>query len=149
LYAGVIAAGIFLLLASGTALAGSAAGRMPVAGIVVLLALIGLLGLRDKVSFLGARPEIYLPVMVISLFSPDQWIVGWQLVLLFIWWGAASSKLNKHFPFVVSVMMSNGPLIRSRFFKRRLWRNYPDDMLPSRETALLAHFGTVQEFLWP
>ena len=149
LYAGVVGAGLFLLLASGTDVAGSQAGRLPTAGIAVLLVLLGLLGLRDKVSFLGARPEIYLPILVISLFAPDEWIVGWQLVLLFIWWGAASSKLNRHFPFVVSVMVSNAPLVRSKAVKRRLWRSYPDDMLPSRGAALLAHFGTVQEFAWP
>jgi Transmembrane protein of unknown function (DUF3556) len=149
LYAGVVAAGMFLLFASGTDAAGAEAGRLPIAGIVVLLALLGLLGLRDKVSFLGARPEIYVPVLVISLFAPDQWIVGWQFVLLFIWWGAASSKLNKHFPFVVSAMVSNAPLVRLKAVKRRLWRNYPDDMLPSRELSLFAHFGTLQEFAWP
>jgi hypothetical protein len=149
LYAGVIAAGIFLLLSSGTDSAGLAAGRMPTAGIVVLLVLLGLLGLRDKVSFLGARPEIYCPILVISLFAPDQWIVGWQFVLLFIWWGAASSKLNRHFPFVVSVMVSNAPVVRTKALKRRLWRSYPDDMRPSRELALFAHFGTLQEFVWP
>jgi hypothetical protein len=149
LYAGVVAAAVFLLLASGTDVADTTAGRLPAAGIVVLLVLLGLLGLRDKVSFLGARPEIYCPVLVISLFAPDQWIVAWQFVLLFIWWGAASSKLNKHFPFVVSVMVSNAPLVRIKALKRRLWRNYPDDMRPSRELALFAHFGTVQEFLWP
>ena len=149
LYAGVIAASVYLLLAAGTDVAGTEAGRIPVAGIAVLIGLLALLGLRDKVSFLGARPEVYLPVLVISLFAPGQWIVGWQLVLLFIWWGAAASKLNKHFPFVVSTMVSNAPLIRSRWIKRRLWRDYPNDMLPSRATALLAHFGTVQEFVWP
>jgi len=149
LYAAVIAASLYLLLASGTDVAGTEAGRIPVGGIAVLLVLLALLGLRDKVAFLGARPEVYVPVLVISLFAPGQWIVGWQLVLLFIWWGAAASKLNKHFPFVVSTMVSNAPLIRSRWLKRRLWRDYPEDMLPSRGTALLAHFGTVQEFVWP
>ena len=149
LYAGVVAAGLFLLFASGTDAAGAEAGRLPSAGIVVLLTLLALLGLRDKVSFLGARPEIYVPVLVVSLFAPDQWIVGWQFVLLFIWWGAATSKLNKHFPFVVSAMVSNAPLVRLKAVKRRLWRDYPNDMLPSRECALFAHFGTVQELVWP
>ena len=46
-------------------------------------------------------------------------------------------------------MMSNAPLIRSRAFKRRLWRDYPEDMRPSRLSAGIAHFGTVQEFTWP
>ena len=80
----------------------------------MLLGLLGLLGLRDKVSFLGARPEIYATMLVVGLFPVDQWIVAWQFIFLFIWWGAASSKLNHHFPFVVSTMMSNAPLIRSQ-----------------------------------
>ncbi len=105
--------------------------------------------MRDKVSFLGARPEIYAPMLAVGLFSVASWIVAWQFLFLFIWWGAASSKLNKHFPFVVSAMMSNAPLIRSKWFKRRLWRDYPDDMRPSKMSAAIAHFGTVQEFLWP
>jgi len=74
--------------------------------------------------------------------------VAWQFVFLFIWWGAASSKLNSHFPFVVSTMMSNAPLI-PRSIKPRLWRDYPEDMMPSRLSAAIAHLGTVQEFLWP
>jgi hypothetical protein len=149
LYAGVLASGIFLLAASGVDAAGTAAGKLPPAGIAVLFGFLGLLGLRDKVSFLGSRPEIYVTILAVGLFPIDQWIVAWQFVLLFIWWGAASSKLNRHFPFVVSTMMSNAPLIRSRAFKRRLWRHYPDDMRPSKLAAAIAHFGTVQEFGWP
>jgi hypothetical protein len=147
LYAGVLAAAVFLLVASGTGDAGSA-GKLPPAGIAVLLGLLGLLGLRDKVSFLGARPEIYATMLVVGLFPVENWIVAWQFVFLFIWWGAASSKLNSHFPFVVSAMMSNAPLI-PRAVKRRLWRDYPEDMMPSRMAAAIAHFGTVQEFVWP
>jgi len=149
LYAAVIATGLYLLFAAGTDAAGTAAGRMSPAGIAVLLALLGLLGLRDKVSFLGARPEIYATMLAVGLFSVDQWVVAWQFVFLFIWWGAASSKLNRHFPFVVSAMISNAPLVGPKALKRRLWRDYPNDMLPSRLSAGLAHFGTVQEFGWP
>ena len=148
LYAGVIASGIFLLAASGVDAAGASAGKLPPAGIAVLFGFLGLLGLRDKVSFLGARPEIYVTMLAVGLFPIDQWIVAWQFVFLFIWWGAASSKLNSHFPFVVSTMMSNAPLI-PRAVKRRLWRDYPEDMMPSRQAAAIAHLGTVQEFLWP
>jgi hypothetical protein len=149
LYAGVIASAVFLLAASGVDADGTSAGKLPPAGIAVLFGFLGLLGLRDKVSFLGARPEIYGTILFVCLFPIDQWIVAWQFVLFFIWWGAASSKLNFHFPFVVSTMMSNAPLIRSRGFKRRLWRDYPEDMRPSRLAAGIAHFGTVQEFFWP
>jgi hypothetical protein len=149
LYAAVLGIGLFLLFADGVDAAGASAGKLPPEGIVALLAALCLLGLRDKVSFLGSRPEIYGTMLVVGLFPVDQWIVAWQFVFLFIWWGAASSKLNHHFPFVVSTMMSNAPLIRSRAFKRRLWRDYPEDMRPSKLSAAIAHFGTVQEFTWP
>jgi hypothetical protein len=149
LYLGVIASAIFLLAASGVDAPGTAAGKLPPAGIAVLLGLLVLLGLRDKVSFLGARPEIYATMLLVGLFPVEQWIAAWQFIFVFIWWAAASSKLNSHFPFVVSTMMSNAPLIRSRAFKRRLWRDYPEDMRPSRLSASIAHFGTVQEFTWP
>ena len=112
LYAAVLAAAIFLLAASGVDSGDGFAGKLPPAGIAALLGLLGLLGLRDKVSFLGARPEIYATVLVVGLFPLEHWVVAWQFVFLFIWWGAASSKLNRHFPFVVSTMMSNAPLIR-------------------------------------
>ena len=46
---------------------------------------------------------------LVGLFPVDQWIVAWQFIFVFIWWGAASSKLNRHFPFVVSTMISNAP----------------------------------------
>jgi len=147
LYAGVLGTAIFLLAASGVGDAGSA-GKLPPLGIAVLFGFLGLLGLRDKVSFLGARPEIYVTVLLVGLFPVENWIVAWQLVFLVIWWGAASSKLNSHFPFVVSTMMSNAPLI-PKSLRRRLWRDYPEDMMPSRLAAGIAHLGTVQEFLWP
>jgi hypothetical protein len=149
LYSSIVVAGLYLLLASGADAAGGSAGRLAPLGIAVLLALLALLGLRDKVSFLGARPEIYATILAVGLFPVGQWIVAWQLVFLFIWWGAASSKLNRHFPFVVSTMISNAPLVLSKAFKRKLWRDYPEDMRPSRLAAGLAHFGTVQEFGWP
>jgi hypothetical protein len=149
LYAAVLAAGLYLLFASGVDATAGSAGRIAPAGIAVLLALLALLGLRDKVAFLGARPEIYATMLAVGLFPVDQWIVAWQLVFVFIWWGAASSKLNRHFPFVVSVMISNAPLVGSKALKRRLWRDFPEDMRPSRLTAGIAHFGTVQEFGWP
>jgi hypothetical protein len=149
LYAGVLASGVFLLAASGVDADGTSAGRLPPEGIAVLLGLLALLGLRDKVSFLGARPEIYGPMLAVGLFPVDQWIVGWQFIFVFIWWGAAASKLNHHFPFVVTAMLSNAPWNRSKAFRRRLWRDFPEDMRPSRLGAVIAHFGTVQEFTWP
>ncbi len=149
LYIGVLASGLYLLFSTGVDADGLAAGRMAPAGIAVLLGLLALLGLRDKVSFLGARPEIYATMLAVGLFPVDQWIVAWQFVFIFIWWGAASSKLNRHFPFVVSTMIANAPLVGPKALKRKLWRDYPEDMRPSKLVAGISHFGTVQEYGWP
>jgi hypothetical protein len=92
---------------------------------------------------------VYGFVLLVSLFPARNMIVGWQFVLFFIWAGAAISKLNKHFPFVVAVMVSNTPWNRSRKAKGRLYRNYPDDLRPSRFAALAAHIGTAYEFTLP
>ena len=72
LYAGVLGSAIFLLAANGDHIAGTAAGRLPQAGIAVLLGFLVLLGLRDKVSFLGARPEIYATMLAVGLFPPTS-----------------------------------------------------------------------------
>jgi hypothetical protein len=149
LYAGVLATGFYLLLGDGEASSGLAAGRLDPVAIAVLLAFLGLLGLRDKVSFLGARPEVYGFLLIVFLFPINNLIVASQLVFVCIWLGAASSKLNRHFPFVVSVMISNTPWNRSRTAKARLYRRHPDDLVPSRYAGLAAHLGTVIEFTLP
>jgi hypothetical protein len=115
----------------------------------VMLALLAALGLRDKVPFLAARAEIYGTLAIIFLFPLTNLVIAAQLVFLCIWWGAASSKLNRHFPFVVTVMISNTPWNRSRAMKRRLYRRHPEDLLPSRFGAAVAHLGTVMEFTLP
>jgi len=149
LYAGLIGAALFLLLSDGAAVAGAAAGRLDPAVVGALLAIMVLLGLRDKVPFLAARAEIYGNLMILFLFPLGNMIVAAQIVFVCIWWGAASSKLNRHFPFVVTVMISNTPWNRSRWAKRRLYRNHPDDLLPSSIGNLSAHMGTVLEFTLP
>jgi Transmembrane protein of unknown function (DUF3556) len=77
LYAGVLGAGAYLLVSSGQFVAGTSAGRLHPAAIAVLLALWALLGLRDKVSFLAGRPEVYGFLLLVSLFGTRNLIVGW------------------------------------------------------------------------
>ncbi len=149
LYAGMIASAVYLLAANGEAVSGWRAGRLDTTAIGVLLGFLVLLGLRDKVSFLSARPELYGLLLIVFLFPIGNLFVASQLVLVCIWWGAAASKLNKHFPFVVAVMISNTPWNRSRAAKRRLYENYPDDLRPSQRAAFAAHLGTVMEFSLP
>ena len=143
LYAAVLAVGLFLLLSEGEV------GQLDRSTIVVLLGLLVLLGLRDKIPFLASRPEVYGLFLIVSLFPDETWIVGWQLVMVCIWWGAAASKLNHHFPYVISVMVSNTPWNRSRKMKAMLYRDWPNDVRPSRHAEFAAHLGTAWEFGWP
>ncbi|GAC1434302.1 MAG: DUF3556 domain-containing protein [Solirubrobacteraceae bacterium] len=149
LYAGLLAAAGYLLLAGGSDRAPGFAGRLDTTAIAIALAFLAALGLRDKVPFLAARSELYGMLLVIFLFPLHDLIVGAQLTFVAIWLGAASSKLNRHFPFVVSVMISNTPWNRSRAAKQRLYTKHPDDLRPSTIGALSAHLGTVIEFTLP
>jgi len=145
LYGALLAALVFLLLSGGV----DSPARLDPVAVGVMLAILGALGLRDKVPFLAARAEIYGNLALIFLFPLTNLVIAAQLVFFCIWWGAASSKLNRHFPFVVTVMISNTPWNRSRAMKRRLYTRHPDDLLPSRMGAAAAHFGTVMEFTLP
>jgi hypothetical protein len=145
LYIGLIGTALYLLVSPG--MDGSA--RLDPLAVGVMLAFLGALGLRDKVPFLAARAEIYGSLAIIFLFPLTNMVIAAQLVFFCIWWGAAASKLNRHFPFVVTVMISNTPWNKSRRAKRQLYANHPENLLPSRIGALSAHLGTVIEFTLP
>lgn len=61
----------------------------------------------------------------------------------------AISKLNKHFPSVISTMMSNNPIFRPRFIKRKFFEHFPDDLRPGRLSRFMAHLSTAIEMLVP
>ena len=114
-------------------------GVLPVWQIATILGLLAVCGLRDKVIFLAARGEVYAALTVTFLFAGVDMIVAAKVVFVVIWMGAATSKLNKHFPFVVSTMMSNSPVIRPRFIKRMFFEKFPDDLRPGRLSRFFAH----------
>jgi hypothetical protein len=153
LYAGLLAAALYLLVSPGADATApwtdGTVSRLYPAAVGVLLALLAALGLRDKVPFLAARAEVYGNLALIFLFPLTSMVIAAQLVFFCIWWGAASSKLNRHFPFVVTVMISNTPWNKSRAAKRRLYTDHPENLLPSRVGAMSAHLGTVIEFTLP
>ena len=128
---------------------GTTVGLLPVWEIVVILLLLAVLGLRDKVIFLAARGEVYATLAVTFLFGGVDMIVASKLVFLVIWMSAATSKLNKHFPFVISTMMSNNPLLRPRFIKRMFFKKFPDDLRPGLLSKTVAHLGTLVEMAVP
>jgi hypothetical protein len=111
---------------------------------VILAAIVALLGIADKTIFLAARAEHYWVTIVCLAFSP-QWIAGAKAVQLALWFWAGFSKLNHHFPTVVCVMTSNGPFTRFRWLRKRMYRDYPNDLRPSRLATAMAHAGTVLE----
>lgn len=131
---------------------GTTVGLLPAWQIVLILLLLGVLGLRDKVIFLAARGEVYATLTVTFLFgrlNGIDMIVAAKLVFLVIWIGAATSKLNRHFPFVISTMMSNNPLFRPRFIKRMFFKKFPGDLRPGLLSRIVAHVSTVIEMCVP
>ncbi|MBH0777853.1 DUF3556 domain-containing protein [Nocardia bovistercoris] len=130
---------------------GTAAGVLPTWQIWGVLGLLAVLGLRDKVVFLAARGEVYGALTVAFLFAGYgvDMIIAAKLVCVVIWMGAATSKLTKHFPFVISTMMSNNPVLRSRSVKRKFFERFPDDLRPGRRSRVIAHLSTAVEGLVP
>ena len=154
LYAGVLVACGWILLAPGagpvsTSLVSTEVGVIDPVRVLPLAILLPLLGLRDQTIFLAARPEHYFLATLLFFLPPVEMLAAAQLGMLLLWWGAATSKLNHHFPFVVSIMISNAPLHASGALKRRLYRNFPDDLRPSWLSTLLARGGTAVEFVVP
>jgi hypothetical protein len=152
LYAALLVVLLVALFSDGTGpipALGTTVGVLPLWQIWTILGLLAVLGLRDKVIFLAARGEVYASLTVAFLFAGVDMIIAAKLVCLVIWLGAATSKLNKHFPFVISTMMSNNPVIRPRFIKRKFFERFPDDLRPGRLSRRLAHFSTAIEGLVP
>ncbi|HEV3190789.1 MAG TPA: DUF3556 domain-containing protein, partial [Polyangiaceae bacterium] len=119
-----------------------------VAHFLPIAALLPLLGIADKTVFLAARAEHYWVTILCFVFA-GNWIAGAKAVELALWFWAGFSKLNHHFPTVACVMTSNGPFTRFEWLRRRLYRNYPRDLRPSRLATIMAHAGTALEFAVP
>jgi uncharacterized membrane protein YkgB len=115
---------------------------------IVLLALIGL---RDKIIFLGARGEQYLPALFFFAVLPFvDMIIALKLLIVVVWIGAGVSKFGKHFANVVPPMVSNSPFMPFKWLKRAHYRDYPNDIRPSRVGDLMAHVGgTTVEIILP
>jgi hypothetical protein len=112
--------------------------------------LIPVFGVLDKTLFLAARAEHYYVALVCLVVASggDLWVSGCKLVWCFIWFWAATSKVNHHFPSVIMFMMNNGPFFPN-FLKKRLFTNFPNDLNPSRLAVFMAHMGTLTEYSIP
>lgn len=156
LYAIVLGGAVWALLSPGHGGPVTAAGDVglidPVRVAPTIVAL-ALLGLRDKTIFLAARGEHYWLKLLVFFFPFADQIAAFKIIMLFLWWGAATSKLNHHFPYVVAVMTSNNALLRARIFnpvKHLLYRDHVNDLRPTWLPKAMAHVGgTTAEFIVP
>ncbi len=126
-------------------------GRVSPVLMVILGVLLIALGLRDKVFFLQARGEQYLPAIVFfALYGAVDMIVALKLLIVVVWVGAGFSKFGKHFGMVVPPMVSNTPWVPFKAMKRANYQKFPEDLRPSHNANLLAHIGgTLVEIAAP
>ena len=128
--------------ASETAAIGPNKGLVPTAEIVPIIGLLVALGLRDKVFFLAARGEQYIPALIFFAFFPFvDMVVAAKLLIVIVWTGAAFSKFGRHFANVIPPMVSNTPWLFVKTIKRLHYRNFPEDLRPSERAVGLAHVG--------
>jgi len=156
LYVAVIATLVLALAMPGRDDAGISAlgfdgGRVAPWLMYVLGALLVVLGLRDKVVFLQARGEQYLPAIVFfAAYGALDMVVALKLLIVVVWVGAGFSKFGKHFGMVVPPMVSNTPWVPSKALKRANYADFPEDLRPSHNGNLLAHVGgTLVEIVAP
>jgi hypothetical protein len=125
-----------------------AAPTLDAAMIVPIVAIVPVLGLADRTIFLALRAEHYWTTMV-CFAAAGNWIAGAKAVQLALWFWAGFSKLNHHFPTVVCVMISNSPILRLPWLRRRMYRRFPEDLRPSRLAVAMSHAGTALELSVP
>ena len=115
-------------------------GLVAPAAIIAVIGLLVILGLRDKVLFIAARAEQYLPALIFMAFFPFvDMIVAAKLLIVIVWFGAGFSKCNRHFPNVLGPMVSNVPWLPVKAIKRMHYANFPEDLRPSKLTYRIAH----------
>ena len=108
-------------------------------------------GLRDKIVFLAARGEQYVPAIVfMAILGRTDLVIALKLLIVVVWVGAGFSKIGDHFINVVPPMVSNAPFNPSRRLRRLHYRDVPDDLSPSRFAWFMAHVGgTLVEIVVP
>jgi Transmembrane protein of unknown function (DUF3556) len=132
------------------AVPGNTSGLVNPALLIAPIALLVLVGLRDKTIFLAARGEQYLPVLVIFAVLPFvNMIIALKIVIVVVWVGAGWSKFGKHFSNVIPPMVSN-TIFMPKWVRRAHYRDFGRDMLPSRLADFMAHVnGTTVEIIAP
>src|SRR3984957_14324382 len=133
------------------AVPGNTSGLILPGLVVPVIVLMVLNGLRDKIIFLAARGEQYLPALVFFTVLPFvDMIIALKLLIVAVWMGAGFSKLGRHFVNVVPPMVSNSPGVPFQWIKGAHYRRLPNDIRPSRLAHLVADGGgTFVEIITP
>ncbi|QLL08592.1 DUF3556 domain-containing protein [Mycobacterium vicinigordonae] len=133
------------------ALPDNTSGLVNPALLIAPMALLVLIGLRDKTIFLAARGEQYFPALVFFTVLPfTDMIIALKMLIVVVWVGAGFSKFGKHFSSVIPPMVSNSPFIPFKWLKRAHYRDFPRDMRPSKVAGFMAHVnGTLVEIVAP
>lgn len=117
-------------------------GLIVPAALLPIIALLVVLGLRDKTIFLAARSEQWLPALIFFAFFPFvDMIVAAKLLIVLVWFGAGISKVNRHFENVIPPMVSNTPWLPVKAIKRMHYADFPNDLRPSKGAKRLSHIG--------
>ncbi len=116
--------------------------------LIYVIILLPVLGILDKTIFLAARAEHFF-VGTICLLFPEYTFAALKWVWLAIWFWAATSKLNKHFPSVICVMISNSAFLRIPWLRKKIYKDYPHDLRQGKLAEVLAHLGTLTEYIFP
>ncbi len=155
LYKLILASLVLMLFLSGDPVDGLPDGRagiLPQWAILIYVGLIITMGFRDKIVFLSARSEQYVPTLLcFALFSNFiDMVIAAKIFIVVVWMGAGFSKLQHGFSSTVAIMVQNTPWVTSQRFREATVKDYPNDLRPSKTTHLLAHIGgTTTEIAMP
>ncbi len=118
--------------------------------VVAPIVLLVLVGLRDKIIFLAARSEQYLPALIFfTVLGFTDLMIALKILIVVVWVGAGFSKFGRHFANVVAPMVSNSP-VTVKWLRRAQYRDFPRDLRPSRFAQFMAHVnGTIVEIVAP
>ena len=109
------------------------------------------MGVLDKTLFLACRAEHYFVVLVCLAVAARRRRSGspaCKLVWCFIWFWAATSKLNDHFPSVIMFMMNNGPFF-PKCAEEEALHALPRRPAPVALATFMAHIGHRDRVLDP
>jgi Transmembrane protein of unknown function (DUF3556) len=156
LYKAILVSLITLMFLSGdrsvAGLPKGSAGILPQWAVLTYCGLVITMGLRDKVVFLSARCEQYVPTLLCFglMGNFTNMVIAAKIFICVVWMGAGFSKLQHGFSSTVAIMIQNTPWVVWDKFRKATVRDYPNDLRPSRLTHLVAHIGgTTCEMIMP